>query len=300
MRQQNSSHPGTRLKELIHDPAILVMPGAYDALSARVVETSGFGAIQISGYGVSVSRLGLTDASFTNLSDVAEVTRQICDVVKIPVMTDADTGYGNAVNTAWTIERLGGAGAAGANLEDQVFPKICGLQADKNLISLSEMVGKVKAAADHRVHPDFVINARTDALGSTGERDAIDRANAYRQAGADMIYVSSPPSDPDLIARLVNRIDAPVAVNLPEGGSGPDLRIQDLEDLGVARVSVPLTTMFAAARAMQNALDHLSVHGTSQTMDDAQIMSFDELSELSGSSAINEIEHRYSAASLST
>lgn len=289
------NHPGTRLKELIHDPAILVMPGAYDALSARIIETSGFEAIQISGYGLSVSQLGMTDASFTNLTDVADVTRRICQVVKVPVMTDADTGYGNAVNTAWSIENLGQAGAAGANLEDQAFPKICGLEGGKTLISRDEMVGKVKAAADHRVHPDFVINARTDALGVTGERDAIDRANAYRQAGADMIYVSSPPSDPDLIARLVDRIDAPVALNLPEGETGPDLTIQGLQDLGVARVSVPLTTMFAAARAMQKALAYLNLHGTSQTMPETEIMSFAELGELSGSSTIQAMEQRYAA-----
>ncbi|MFJ5770297.1 oxaloacetate decarboxylase [Psychrobacillus sp. NPDC093180] len=283
-------HPATRLKEFIHNKKILVMPGAYDALSARLIERAGFDAIQISGYGLSASYLGMTDASFTNLTDVFTITKNIANAVEIPVMTDADTGYGNAVNTAWTIRQLGLAGAAGANLEDQVFPKICGNLEGKALISMEEMVGKIRAAVDHKTHPDFVINARTDAVGVTGLEDAIRRGNAYAEAGADMIYISSPPSV-EIIKTLVKKINAPISINMREGGLTPDLTVKEFEELGVARLSVPLTTMFAAARGVEQALNHLKENGTAEHYDG--LMSFEELNVITDEKLIRCQEKKY-------
>ncbi|WP_036185014.1 isocitrate lyase/PEP mutase family protein [Ureibacillus manganicus] len=283
-------HPAMKLKELIKSNKILVMPGAYDALSARLIERAGFDAVQVSGFGVSASYLGMTDASFTNLTDIFMITRNIVNAVNIPVMTDADTGYGNAVNTAWTVRQLGLAGAAGVNLEDQVFPKICGNLEGKALISLDEMVGKIKAAVDHKVHPDFIINARTDAVGVTSVEDAIKRGNAYVEAGADMIYISSPPSV-EIIKRLVKEIKAPISINMKEGGVTPDLTVKEFEDLGVARVSVPLTTMFAAARGIELALDYLKEKGTAEHYEG--LMSFEELNDITDEQLVRSQEIKY-------
>lgn len=177
----------TQLKKLLLQRKALPCPGVYDALSARMVEYCGFQACQISGFGVSASSLGMTDASFTSLEEIVRITSNIVRAVDIPVMTDADTGYGNAVNVWWTTKRLEETGAAGMNLEDQCFPKRCGHMAGKQLISLGEMVGKIRAAVDAKRDPDFVINARTDAAYVCGIEEAIRRGNAYLEAGADMV-----------------------------------------------------------------------------------------------------------------
>ena len=153
----------TQLKQMLLERKALACPGVYDALSARMAEACGFRAVQISGFGFSASSLGMTDASFTSLEEIVHVTANVVRAVSIPVMTDADTGYGNAVNAWWTTRRLEETGAAGMNIEDQCLPKRCGHMDGKQLISLEEMVGKVRAAVDARRDPDFVINARTDA-----------------------------------------------------------------------------------------------------------------------------------------
>ena len=160
----------TQLKQMLLERKALACPGVYDALSARMAEACGFRAVQISGFGFSASSLGMTDASFTSLEEIVHVTANVVRAVSIPVMTDADTGYGNAVNAWWTTRRLEETGAAGMNIEDQCLPKRCGHMDGKQLISLEEMVGKVRAAVDARRDPDFVINARTDASRLGGGR----------------------------------------------------------------------------------------------------------------------------------
>lgn len=280
----------TVLKRMILAKEILVMPGVYDALSARIAELVGFKAVQCSGYGLSASFLGMTDASFTSLADVVELTKNIANAVSIPVMADADTGFGNAVNVWWTVKQLEQAGAAGMNLEDQVFPKRCGHMQGKELISLEEMVGKIRAAVDAKKDPNFVINARTDALAVAGVDEAIRRGKAYAEAGADLIFVESPPSV-DVIKRVIREIQAPVSINMLEGGKTPRLTFSELQELGAARVSCPMLTSFAAAYAVKQALTYLKEHETSVGLD--SLMSFSEFQELTDTPKVREMEKTY-------
>ena len=176
----------TLLKKLINDPEILVMPGAYDVLSARLIEAAGFKAVQCSGFGFAASLLGLPDIGILSSTQMLEITRSICHAVDIPVMADGDNGFGNAVNTYYTVREFEAAGAAGINLEDQISPKRCGHITGKQCISAEEMVLKIKAAREAARDPDFVINARTDAYMVYGEEEAIRRGNMYAKAGAEV------------------------------------------------------------------------------------------------------------------
>lgn len=276
---------------MILDQKILPVPGVYDALSAIIAENCGFRAVQISGYGISASFIGMTDYSFTSLSDVALITRNIAAAVSIPVMADADTGYGNAVNVWWTTRKLEEAGAAGMNLEDQVLPKRCGHMAGKSIIPLEEMVGKIRAAVDARRDKDFVINARTDAITVTGLDDAIRRGNVYAEAGADMIFLECPRSVQD-IKRAVKEIKAPIGINMLEGGLTPRLTFQELEDIGVARVSCPMFSSLVAAGALKKAFTYLKKNQTSVGYED-NFMEFLELQQLTHTSEVREMEKRY-------
>ena len=252
----------TQLKQMLLEREALACPGVYDALSARMAEACGFRAVQISGFGFSASSLGMTDASFTSLEEIVHVTANVVRAVSIPVMTDADTGYGNAVNAWWTTRRLEETGAAGMNIEDQCLPKRCGHMDGKQLISLEEMVGKVRAAVDARRDPDFVINARTDACAVYGIDEAIRRANAYLEAGADMIFLESPTSLEDL-KRGLREIRGPVSINMLEEGKTPRLTFDELAELGAARVSCPMFASLVTAYALKEGFIYLKEHGTS-------------------------------------
>jgi 2-methylisocitrate lyase-like PEP mutase family enzyme len=244
----------TRLKELIHDKALLVMPGAFDAISGKLVEQAGFKAIQASGANVVAAHYAVPDYSLVSAREMAEQTGRIAAAVDIPVMGDADTGYGNAVNAYLAVQAFERAGAAGVNIEDQVEPKRCGHLEGKTLVSAEEGAAKIAAAAAARSDPDFVINARTDALGVYGIEEAVRRGNLYLQAGADMVFIEGVNSR-DAIDAAVKGVHGPVAINMVEGGkTPPGLTFSLLEELGVARVSLPSTLMQASIRAMQAVL----------------------------------------------
>ena len=255
-----------------------------------MVEYCGFQACQISGFGVSASSLGMTDASFTSLEEIVRITSNIVRAVDIPVMTDADTGYGDAVNVWWTTKRLEETGAAGMNLEDQCFPKRCGHMAGKQLISLGEMVGKIRAAVDAKRDPDFVINARTDAAYVCGIEEAIRRGNAYLEAGADMVFVESPASAEE-VKRAIEQIKGPVSINMLEGGRTPMLTFEELRQLGAARVSCPMFTSLIAAYALQKGLSYLMEHGTSSGFEEH--MSFEAFKVFTDTPSVRAMEERY-------
>lgn len=280
----------TRLKQMISERRAFACPGVYDALSAKMVEACGFEALQISGYGISASLLGMTDASFTSLEEVVRATSNIVRAVSIPVMTDADTGYGNAVNVWWTTKRLEETGAAGMNLEDQQLPKRCGHMQGKQLITLEEMVGKIKAASDARVDKDFVINARTDAAMIYGIDEAIRRGNAYLDAGADMIFVESPASEAE-IRKAIREIHGPVSINMLEGGRTPRFTFSELAEIGVARVSCPMFTSLCAAEALQRGLTYMKDHGTSVGYED--FWSFEKFKEFTDTPLVRSMEKKY-------
>lgn len=285
----------TLLKSLIARPEILVMPGAYDPISARLIELAGFEAVQATGLGITAASLGLPDFSVMGMSDMAERTARLVRSTRLPVMADGDNGFGNAVNTVLTVREFEAAGAAGINLEDQRMPKRCGHLAGKQIVSCAEMVQKVRAAAEARQDPDFVINARTDSLAIAGVEAAVRRGNAYLEAGASMVFVDGTDSA-ETVARLVAEIRGPVAVNMVEGGkTPPDLTVAKLQELGVARVSLPVTALLAAVGGMQRALASLRAHGQPARYQD-ELAGFEAFHSLVGMDEVRSLERRYAVA----
>lgn len=281
-----------RLRELILSPRLLVMPGAYDPLTARLVEEAGFDAVQCSGYGISVAHLGLPDYGFLGLRDMVDRTARIVEAVRVPVMADGDTGFGNAVNAWHAVRAFEAVGAAGVNIEDQVAPKRCGHLDGKQLLPLDEAVAKVRACAQARRDPDFVINARTDALAVGGVDEVIRRGNAYLEAGATMIFVDGLDSV-DVARRVVQAVDGPVAINAVEGGRTPSgFDFAQMEALGIARVSLPGTTMFAAVRAIREVLAEVRARGGISGYED-RIVRFDEIQALLGMTDLLALERRF-------
>ncbi len=282
----------TRLKQLIHAPALLVMPGAFDPLSARIVEAAGFEAIQCSGYGISVARLGLPDYSFLAMSDMVDATRNIVDAVNIPVMADGDTGFGNAVNAWYAVKAFERAGCAGVNIEDQVMPKRCGHLEGKSIIPIDEAVAKIRACADARTDPDFVINARTDALAVGGIDEVIRRGNAYLHAGATMVFIDG-VTDKALARQAVDGIRGPVAINVVEGGKSPDaFTFAEMQAMGIARVSLPGTLLLAAIHGMREAIEAVKANGYAGGPG-ARLAAFEELKTLAGFDEVLALEQQY-------
>jgi methylisocitrate lyase len=268
------------------------MPGAYDALSARIAQDAGFEAIQASGANIVACHYGVPDYSLVSAREMAEQTGRIASAVEVPVMGDADTGFGNAVNAYFTVQAFERAGAAGVNIEDQVMPKRCGHLEGKVLLSRDEAVAKIAAAAAARADPDFVINARTDALGVLGIDEAVERANAYLAAGATLAFVVGANSI-DNIRAAVDRIDGPVAINLVEGGkTPPGLTFELLESLGVARVSLPSTAMQAAVQALRTVFARVQETGSIDGYDEL-LCGFGVAQRLVGLADVFELEDRF-------
>lgn len=282
----------TRLKQLIQAPEILVMPGVYDALSAMIAESCGVKAVQVTGYGLAGSNLGYPDVGIMTKTQMVELVRNICSRVSIPVMADGDTGFGNAINLYYAVKDFEAAGAAGINLEDQFFPKRCGHMSGKQIIPFSEAVKKIEAAAAARTDPDFVINARTDAVAVSGVEEAIKRGNAFAQAGADLIFVEAPEKIDD-IKRVIQSIEAPVSINMiyAKGSKTPAVSIQQLEEWGAARVSVPVMPLFAAAYALRKA--YTAVVNDDVASMNGEIFQFSEFTDLVGLPFIKELEKKF-------
>lgn len=282
----------TQLKRLIQAKEILVMPGVYDALSAKIAEKCGVKAVQVTGYGLAGSNLGLPDVGIMTKTQMVELVRNICNAVSIPVMADGDTGFGNAINLYYAVKEFEAAGAAGINLEDQFFPKRCGHMGGKQIIPFEEAVKKIEAAAAARVDPDFVINARTDAIAVSGVEEAIRRGNAFAKAGADLIFVEA-PEEVDDIKRVIQSINAPVSINMiyAKGSKTPAVTIKQLEEWGAARVSVPVMPLFAASRALERA--YTAVVNDDVVSMNGEIFEFAEFTDLVGLPFIKELEKRF-------
>jgi len=286
----------SQLKKMISEKRAIPCPGAHDVLSAKLIERAGFEILQVSGFGLSATYLGLPDMAFLSSSEVISFTKNIVSAVSIPVMADADTGFGNAINAMWVTEQILATGAAGMNIEDQVFPKRCGHLEGKQIIPMDEMVLKIKAcrkAADS-IDPDFVINARTDAISCAGVEEAIQRGNAYAEAGADMIFVEAPRSVEE-IERVVKEIEAPVSINLfdnVKGGKTPLVPIEVLRELGVARVSIPVGTTFAAMKGVEKYLEAIKGGELAECRYDL-VCSFEEFKELVGFDKLRNLEKEF-------
>jgi len=242
-----------RLHELVERKQGLVVPGAYDCVSARLVERAGFQAVYMTGYGTSASRLGLPDLGFAGLAEMADHARNMASAVSIPLIADADTGYGNALNVRRTVRMYETAGVAALHLEDQMLPKRCGHLAGKQVVPLEEFAQKIRAAVEARTDPDLLVIARTDAVGVTGFDDALRRGEAAVQAGADILFVEAPTSEQQ-IETVAKTFDTPLLFNYAPGGRSPLLPFKRLRELEYAIILLPVDTLFVAVKAIQGFL----------------------------------------------
>ena len=255
--------PTSRIHALLEKERTLVFPGVYDALGAKLVEQVGFPLTFISGYSVAATQLGLPDFGYLTQTEMVAVAKRVCGSVKIPVIIDADTGYGNALNVIRTVNELIDAGAAGMFLEDQVWPKRCGHMKGKRVIPVEEQVQKIRAAADARGTRDFFIVARTDARQVTSLDEAIGRCRRYKEAGADALFVEAPRSREELAA-IARELPPPLVANMLEGGVTPLLTRDELEQVGFQLVVCPLTALYASAKAMQDMFGLIKSAGTTR------------------------------------
>lgn len=261
--------PTTRLREMLATDELLLAPGAYNAFSAKVLVDAGFDLISLTGSGISTTLLGMPDAGFITMTEMAMMARYATNAVDVPIICDIDTGYGNAVSVTRTIREFERAGVAAVHIEDQVAPKRCGHIAGKEVISLEEMVGKIKAATDTRQDPDFVIIARTDARSELGLDEAIHRANAYVDAGADVAFIDAPMSLEEL-ERIPREVDAPILLNM--GGyaaqrTTPRLPLARVKKMGYRLVLFPLAPLRAATWGLIQFLDDFQQRGVQAELD---------------------------------
>ncbi len=249
-------------RKLMKEKDVILLPGTFNALVAKMIEAQGFDAVYCTGAGISTSLLGLPDIGLISLSEMTRMVGYICSAVKLPVISDADTGFGNAINvmrTVWEFEKIG---AAGIHIEDQVAPKRCGHVAGKEVVSAEEMVGKIKAATSARTNPDFIIIARTDAKSVEGMKGTIERAKRYRDAGADVIFPEAleTPEEFSLFSKAIP--DLPLLANMTDFGKTPYLSVEEFKQLGYKIVIFPVSTMRIAMKAVEEFLQELKRKGT--------------------------------------
>lgn len=287
-----ASSSARRLRELIAADTILVAPGAYDAISARLIEANGFEAIYVTGAGTVNARLGIPDNSLGSLTEMLDTARCIVDAVDIPVFCDIDTGFGNAVNVMRTVRLYERAGVAGVHLEDQVMPKRCGHLDGKEIVPVEEMVGKIRAAVAARTDPDFVIMARTDAAAVEGVDAAIARARAYVEAGADVIFTEALTTEEEFATFATANVGAPLLANMTEFGKTPYLTTQRFEELGFSIVIFPMAAFRSMLKGIDDTLKEIRATGT-QVARLAAMKTRAELYELVEYAAYDELEQRF-------
>ena len=283
--------PGERLRELIEAPEMLLMPGAYDALSARIIEAQGFDAIVAGGYAASGSLLGEPDIGQMTMHDYADHYGRIAQAVAVPVFADADTGFGGTNNVRRTIRAFERAGVAGLFIEDQAFPKRCGYLPGKQLIPAEQMVAKIKAALDARTGPHFFFVARTDALGIEGIEAAIERGRLYMEAGADMAFIQGADTVEDF-RRICREVPGRQLANVSQAGgrSGADLKA--LEEAGAAAVMFPSAALYAAAKAVEEVMQVLKQTRSLKGVED-RLLSIERYNELVGLAQKSALEERF-------
>ena len=279
-----------RLRALFEAPEFLVLPGGYDALSARLAERAGFEAVIVGGFSVTGSLLAAPDSSQLGLIELAEHYRRICDAVEVPVFVDADTGFGNVSNARRTTQEFERAGVAGFFIEDQVFPKRCGHTPGKAVVPAEEMAAKVKACVDARSDQDFFIMARTDALAVEGLDAAIERAALYREAGADALFIEAPRTVGEM-RRITAELGGLHMANMIDFGMSPDLTAAELQDLGFAAGCWGLGPIFAVAKTLTAVYDQMRADGTTQNARSG-MLTFDEFTDLVGLPELRDTEQR--------
>jgi len=282
----------SRLRKLLAEPGLVTAPGVADALNARLVAEAGFDAIYMTGSGTTASRLGMPDVGLLTVTEMADNAARIADASGLPLISDSDTGYGGPINVFRTVRLFEKAGVAGIHIEDQSWPKRCGHLSGKTLIPVEEMAAKVRAACDARNDDDFVIIARTDALALEGVDSALERAEVYSEAGADLIFVESPQTMEEIEA-IPRRLKNPALFNMASSGKTPFLSRDEIEGYGYKLAIYPNFAMLAAVPAVRHYLSELRDQGTVAHMVN-QMASFRELFSLVGMDEVRAMEERYS------
>lgn len=282
--------PTRMLRQLVAKGTIVLAPGVADALNARLVAKHGFQALYMTGAGTTAVRLGMPDVGLLTMTEMVDNAARIVDASGLPLVADADTGYGGVLNVRRTIQSYERAGVAGVHLEDQVFPKRCGHLAGKQLVSVGEMVAKVKAACDARQDANFLVIARTDAIAVEGFDAALARAEAYRDAGADMLFVEAPSAEQ--LPQLAPRLRAPLLYNMAASGKTPFLPADEIERLGFALVIYPNWLTLAAIQAVSHVLERLRQTGSIASLT-GELPSFRQFFELIGMADVQALEERY-------
>ncbi len=269
----------------------LVIPGGFSPLVGMIAEQLGYSAVYMSGYGTSAFRLGLPDVGLISLPEMVDAAKNFARSISIPLIADADTGYGNVINVIRTLHEFEAAGVAGLQLEDQIWPKKCGHMEGKAIIPEREMVGKIRACVDAKTDEDFLIIARTDARTVEGYKEAIKRANSYADAGADIIFVESPLTEEE-VREVPKVVKAPVLINMSEGAKTPLFTSQELMEFGYRIILWPSSATWAAAGAIKEVLEVLLREGTTTALEE-KMVDFKRFNDLIGLKKIYEVEARY-------
>ena len=271
---------GNLIRKALAEHGQLIMPGVYDALSAKIAARAGFEVIFITGYSLSATILGEPDFGLLTQTEVVSAAQRICSVVDTPVIVDADTGYGNAINVIRTVQDLIRAGAAGMFLEDQVWPKRCGHMRGKQVIPLDEQLKKLRAAVEARENSDFFIVARTDSRQALGLDEAITRGLAFKEAGADAVFIEAPESKEEM-KRISKQVPGPLVANMLERGVTPLMGPRELKDLGFDLIVWPLAPLYAVAKSLTDVYTTLRRDGSTLAILD-RLMPFDEFNRIVG------------------
>lgn len=279
------------VRRLLEERGQLIMPGVYDALSAKIAARAGFEVIFITGYSLSATLLGEPDFGILTQTEVLGAAQRICSVTDTPVIVDADTGYGNAVNVIRTVQELIRAGAAGMFLEDQVWPKRCGHMKGKQVIPLEEQLKKLRAAREARDKGDLYIVARTDARQALGLSDAITRGIAFKEAGADAVFIEAPETKEEM-REISRQVPGPLVANMLERGVTPLMAPQELRDLGFQLVVWPLGPIYAVAQSLSDTYSTLRQHGTTKSIL-GRLMPFDDFNAIVGLEEKYELDRKY-------
>lgn len=279
-----------KLRELLAGPKIILAPGCYDGMSARLIEQAGYDVAYMTGFGSSASVLGMPDTGLMSFAEMSNHAANLSAAINIPLIADADTGYGNAVNTYRTVRSYARAGVAGIQLEDQVSPKKCGHTKGKLVVPVEEMVGKIRAACDARAEQDIVVITRTDARAVNGFDDALERCLAFEEAGADVIFFEAPENEEEM-ERVAKAIKAPKLINIVEDGKTPCLPADDLERLGFKIAIYPAMLFTTAAWAMQRELARFKAEGVVSTPETR--VRFSEIQDIVGFPWYYDMEEKY-------
>jgi 2,3-dimethylmalate lyase len=279
------------LRALVARKNGLVVPGAYDGVSARLVERAGFEAVYMTGFGTSASRLGLPDLGYAGLAEMADHARNLAAAVSIPLIADADTGYGNALGVRRTVQAYEAAGVAALHIEDQVAPKRCGHLSGHQIVPLAEFAGKIRAAVEARRDPDLLIIARTDAISAVGFDEALRRGEAATRAGADVLFIEA-PRDEAQVEKVARAFDTPLLYNYASGGRSPLLPFPRLRALGFSIIILPVDTLLVATKAMASHLAQVRARDDVAALGEAG-MPFMEFNALIGAGEQMTLADRY-------